>query len=911
MNERDLWWKIVLVGFFAALAFATVYPPKEKLKYGIDLAGGYSLLYEIDDTGMDTVEKADLSERVMRVLRERVDPKGVFNLVWRPVGHNRLEIQMPRPSDEIVQARRDYERYQEQIQASNLRRTDVVRALARPAEERSGALDELVAGISQRQELLAKAAGAYDAMRSAQVAYDQRVAVIEADNLTREAIEDALKASLAERQAKLDALVGSVPARKELLAAAAKAGDEMKAAEATAQPAAGTTEASAEALAALHTKQTAYEQALDQVLAANVDPNKLSEGMTIDQVVELEIKFESAVGEVLATNVDLGKLQLVLDAKPTDEKREEQLAEIKSKYSGLTEVIEGMVAASDRLKTQRRGEGRLEDPADLQRLLRGAGVLEFRIIPKRDEANADVFARYIEQLRERGPRRTPGEENYQWFEIEDPSDFLKMAELETNFDTVKDNLSVIVERFGNRYYVLAHIADDYTLTHRFGEADWSLKGASFERDEIGRPAIGFTLDERGGDKFATLTRLNVGKQLCIFLDDQAISHATINSVIRTRGQITGSFTPQEVQDMVKKLDAGSLPRKLKDPPISVRAIGPSLGEANRTAGIRSAMYGAVLVIVFMGVYYMYAGFVAVFAVGLNLLLTLAAMSALGATLTLPGIAGLVLSVGMAVDANVLINERMREELTRGNTMRMAIKLGYERAFRAILDSNVTTMLTCIILYWLGSEEIKGFCLTLGLGVVLNRFTAYFITRIFFEMMALVSVPKEVVRYPLVSALIVAAGGGVLYGLGYAFNDETTRQHSVAIAFGEALLDIAPAMAALLILLMLFRAVHRAFQNGGKPRMPMLQLIGAPAINWVGARKFFFAFSLVLTVAGVVAFGDLDRDELYDIEFLGGTAAQIDLKEPGSLDQTKIADRLAQSGETLVTYAGALEAAGVS
>ena len=110
MNERDLWWKIVLVGFVAALAFATVYPPKEKLKYGIDLAGGYSLLYEIDDSGLEGAEKADLSERVVRVLRERVDPRGVFNLVWRPVGYNRLEIQMPRPSDEIVKARHDYER---------------------------------------------------------------------------------------------------------------------------------------------------------------------------------------------------------------------------------------------------------------------------------------------------------------------------------------------------------------------------------------------------------------------------------------------------------------------------------------------------------------------------------------------------------------------------------------------------------------------------------------------------------------------------------------------------------------------------------------------------------------------------------------------------------------------------------
>ena len=911
MNERDLWWKIVLVGFVAALAFATVYPPKDKLKYGIDLAGGYSLLYEIDDTGLEGTEKADLSERVMRVLRERVDPRGVFNLVWRPVGYNRLEIQMPRPSDEIVKARHDYEKYQEEIQATTLRRTDVLRALSKPAAERPAALDAMVMGISGRQPLLTAAAAAYDALQSAQAEYDQRVKTIEADNLTREDIEAAVKKPAAERQAALDALVGGIPSRKDLLTAAAKAWDEVSAAQATTQPAAGTTPATADALAALHAKQTAYEDAIKQVLAANVDPDKISEGMTIDRVVELEEKFDAAMGELLATNIDLGQLQLVLDAKPTDKTRIDRLAKIKSDYAGLTETIDGMLTASDRLKTQRRGEGRLEDPADLQRLLRGAGVLEFRIIPMRNDANADTFARYIEQLKTRGPRRMPGEENYQWFEIEDAADFLKMKDLEKDFDARKNGLNVIVERFGNRYYVLTHIADGYSLTHRYGEADWSLKGASFERDEIGRPAIGFTLDERGGDKFATLTRQHTNKLLCIFLDDQAISYATINSVIRTRGQITGGFTPQDVQDMVKKLDAGSLPRKLKDPPISVRAIGPSLGEANRSAGMTSAKYGAIVVALFMFVYYAYAGGIAVFAVSLNLLFTLAVMSALGATLTLPGIAGLVLSVGMAVDANVLINERMREELARGNTMRMAIKLGYERAFRAILDSNVTTLLTCVILYWLGSEEIKGFGLTLGLGVVLNLFTAYFVTRIFFETMSLITIPKEVLRYPFYSGLLVAALGGVLYGLGYFLNDETARTHSVLIGFGEALLDIAPAMIGLLILLLGFRAVHRSFQNGPKPRMPMMQLIGAPNINWIGARKYFFGFSLLITVAGVAAFADLDRDELYDIEFLGGTAAQIDLKEPGALDQTGIAKRLTTSGETLGKFASALESAEVT
>ncbi len=911
MNERDIWWKIVLIGFVAALAFATVWPMDQKLKYGIDLAGGYSLLYEIDDSGMSAAEKAGLSERVMRVLRERVDPKGVYNLVWRPVGANRLEIQMPRPSEDVVLARREYEDYQEQIQATIVRRTDVLRALARTGEDRARDFAGMVKNVPERQALLAAVADAYDAVQSAQAEYEQRVAQIEADNLNREQIEAALRTSLAERPAAMAALVGGIPARKELLEVAAKAWDEVEATRATTQPAADGSEASSDAMTAFRDKQTAYNTAVRAVLDANVDPNKTSEGMTIDRVIELELKFDAALADALATNIDIGQLQLLLDGRPGDAKREEDLNRLKEKFPGLTPMIDGMVSAADRLKRQRRGEGRLEDPADLQRLLRGAGVLEFRILPRRDAASADQFDRYIEQLKTRGPRRLPGEENYQWFAIEDPKDFLNMKDLDRDFEGAKNSLPIVAERYGNRYYVLAHISDTNAMVHRFGEPDWSLKGARFARDEIGRPAIGFSLDERGGDKFAQLTRLNVGKQLCIFLDDEAISHATINTVIRTEGIIQGSFSPQEVTEMVKKLDAGSLPKKLKDPPISVRAIGPSLGEANREAGLRSAQYGAILVAIFMLVYYFYVGGVAVFAVGLNLLMTLAVLSAMGATLTLPGIAGLVLSLGMAVDANVLINERMREELARGNTMRMAIKLGYERAFRAILDSNVTTLLTCIILYWVGSEEIKGFGLTLGIGVVLNLFTAYFVTRIFFEMMSMLSIPMEVARYPIFAALGIAGVGAALYGLGYLWNDELTREHSVLMAFGQALLECAPAVVGLLILISIFRAIHRFFQRGPKPCLPMMRLIGAPKINWVGLRPLFFGASAVVAVAGLFCFSQLEREQLYDIEFLGGTAAQIDLRDPGSIDQTEISKRLEQSGETLKKFAGAVRSATVT
>jgi preprotein translocase subunit SecD len=129
MQERDLWWKIVIVAVLAALAFAAVYPFESKIKRGIDLAGGYSLLYEIDDTGLEGEDKAKLSQNIMTVLQRRVDPKGVFNLVWRPVGHNRLEIQMPTPSEEVKDARREFERAQEELRKTVIRRNDIIAAL--------------------------------------------------------------------------------------------------------------------------------------------------------------------------------------------------------------------------------------------------------------------------------------------------------------------------------------------------------------------------------------------------------------------------------------------------------------------------------------------------------------------------------------------------------------------------------------------------------------------------------------------------------------------------------------------------------------------------------------------------------------------------------------------------------------
>jgi len=907
MNERDLWWKIVIVGSLVAMAIATVYPMDEKMKFGIDLYGGYSLLYEIDDTGLEGRDRQALAENVMRVLRERVDPKGVFNLVWRPIGHNRLEIQMPRPSESVRKARQTAETLQEQIRETVLRRSDILRALGRTGEDRERSVASLIGGIEARRALFEQAAAAFDAWQSMKSQYDARVKQFEATNIPEAAVREAISRPTEERIAAFETLIRGIESRRELLNAAAAAYDAYQATVTASQPSTQPAEREAELAAA----KKAYDDAVAAVLATNTDVNKLTDGATIDQVLALEDALNARVADLLATNPDLGRLQAILEAKRGEAFRIQEQEAFIRQYPALADAVTRLVEASDALRETRRGEGRLEDPADLQRLLRGAGVLEFRILPERGTDPAP-FEKYREELTRRGPRPLPGETTYQWFEIEDPLDFLKvksMADLHRDFEQIKNTSSVVVERYGDKYYVLAHIGEDYVLTHRAGE-DWSLKGARPDRDRNGRLAIGFSLDERGGSRFAVLTRQNKDKFLAIFLDDQAVSYATIRSTIRTSGIIEGNFTPQEVQDMVKKLNAGSLPKKLKDPPISIRSIGPSLGEANREAGLRSAKYGAVAVVIFMFVYYFYAGGIAVVAVALNILFTLATMAAMGATLTLPGIAGLVLALGMAVDANVLINERIREELQKGTAVRMTVRLGYERAFSAILDSNVTTIITCVILYWLGSEEIKGFGLTLGIGVFINVFTAYFITRMFFELMVMMSVPGEVVRKPIYAALGIGAFGAALYGLGHWWNPPELREQSALIGFGQAIMVFTPVIFGVYLLMFLGRFVHGLYQKSSKPTIPMMPLFGAPQVNWIGKRAGFLGATGVLVIGGLVIFFATPKRDLFDIEFLGGTAAQIDFREDSEIARLpKITQRQTRISEELQKAAQSLEAAG--
>ena len=257
-----------------------------------------------------------------------------------------------------------------------------------------------------------------------------------------------------------------------------------------------------------------------------------------------------------------------------------------------------------------------------------------------------------------------------------------------------------------------------------------LRSADPSRDQNGQPAVGFTLTGEGGRKFFAFTSAHVKDLLGVVLDGKVQSVATINEPIHDQGIISGRFSDQEVKDQAMILRSGALPAGIKY--LEERTVGPSLGADSIRAGVRAAVVGMSAVLIFMLIYYRAAGVNADVALILNLIILLGFMGYLGAALTLPGIAGVILTVGMGVDTNVLIFERIREELRNGKTPPSAVEQGFSHAWVTIVDTHVTTIVSGIILYWAGSGPVQGFALTLMVGLVANLFTAVFVSRVIFD-----------------------------------------------------------------------------------------------------------------------------------------------------------------------------------
>ena len=262
-----------------------------------------------------------------------------------------------------------------------------------------------------------------------------------------------------------------------------------------------------------------------------------------------------------------------------------------------------------------------------------------------------------------------------------------------------------------------------------------LKKATLEFDQNTRePKVSLQFDEIGTKLFAQITKDNVGKQVAIFLDGAVISAPTVREEI-TAGQavISGSFTPQEAKTLVGRLNSGALPVPITL--LSTQTIGATLGESATAAGVKAAIIGFLLVALFLILWYRLPGLVAVVSLSIFIVVILALFKLMPVTLSAAGIAGFIISIGVAVDANVLIFERVKEELRGGKTVSEAVKLGFSRAWFSIRDSNISNFITALILFWFGTSLIKGFALTLGMGVIVSMFSAITITRIFLSVLS--------------------------------------------------------------------------------------------------------------------------------------------------------------------------------
>ncbi|RPH57390.1 protein translocase subunit SecD [bacterium] len=339
----------------------------------------------------------------------------------------------------------------------------------------------------------------------------------------------------------------------------------------------------------------------------------------------------------------------------------------------------------------------VDDPDRVRRLIKDTAFLEFRIVrypqggggaPSREAILANFNGRLPEDL--------------EIFEGD-----------------IRDNEGNTI---GEQYYALEKRR---TVTGR------DLKNARPSIGQFRDPIVEFSLTPTGSEAFAKLTGENVGQPLAIVLDGRVVSAPWINSRIADSGIIEGGFDQQEAQDLATVLKSGALPAGITT--LEERTVGPSLGRDSIENGLKAGLIGSVLVVLYMLVIYNLSGVNAVFALALNVLLLFGGLAGFNATLTLPGIAGIILTVGMAVDANVLIFERIREELRAGRTVRSAIDLGYQKALSAIIDGNVTTLIAALFLFQFGTGPIRGFAVTLTIGLLASMFTAIFVSRWVFDL----------------------------------------------------------------------------------------------------------------------------------------------------------------------------------
>ncbi len=828
-------WKFVLILLIAILCANAVYPPREKLKLGKDLAGGVTILYGIkpdEQTGRQP-SSAEITQMVT-VLRERVDPAGVYDIAIETLGTNQIEISMPLPSPEVKAARQALDAHLDSMVANAIEDYELDEVFRLAPAERAARIEALCAAVPARRPLLESAIQAFDRVQRLEAQYEplyrQAEAAIEA---ARDAEDAALKAMNEALNAveqtgidglKLSALDISVP--EETLRTSI---EELVTALTAAKPEADAAAARA-AIDAYLSARRAHQAARDELPRVEALWRLRQEPLE-RAATEANAELEAVREEILRTSMNIEEIRrvLALDAKPRSQRdaatgrpiegpsiREEALARLRIAYPALASEIDQAVSLYDAYRSRARG---YDDPKDLIALLRGAGVLSFRIAAR--SSDPLPFEALREELRERGPTGAGSSQEVRWFSVDNPEswadDDRSLAYLRQEPVGFFSARGFIVEEFDGKIYILLYRTPQRSLDETSGE--WKLTGARRTQDpRTGQPAVSFSLDVGGARLFAQLTGNNIDRAMAIVLDDRVYSAPTIQSRISSEGQITGNFSDKDIEYLLKVLNSGSLQAQLTETPIAQNTVGPKLGLDNLKRGLEAGILSFVVVAAFMILYYFRCGAIADVALAFNGLFILGAMAFNQAAFTMPGIAGVVLTFGMAVDANVLIYERMREELEKGADVKTAVRLGYEKAMSSIVDGNVTNLIVCFVLGFTATADVKGFAITLGIGVVSTLFTALFITRAIFE---------------------------------------------VGIATGT--------VHRLSMLPMVWSALGRALH---------------PDINWVAMRKFWYVFSTVAVVAGLSLTWATWR-EMLDTEFLGGTTVTFSFRSDESGQPIKL------------------------
>ncbi|MBX2852507.1 MAG: protein translocase subunit SecD [Phycisphaeraceae bacterium] len=758
------WWRVSLIaavmfGAVALLWVPGVYGPEDRLKPGIDLAGGTRLVYDvvIPDSNAN---RSTVIEETIAILSDRVDPNGTRNLVWKEVAGNRIEVQMASAPSKVREARKAFDDAMDQLKRGNLTQGELDRALKAGGEQ---SLKNLAGSNTGLLEDLEEIQVLFNDRTQAKEDYDNAAAAWNA--IPRDKRDD--------NQGVYDKFIKA----EEFYFDAA---DRFSVKE-------------ADLLSANSFSQAQFDFLQD------IPPQELSEK-------------DKAAGVKTA--------------------RQEKLESLLGQYPNRAEEIQ---TAYDTMVAYEAVKGPLDGPEDLIALLRGSGVLEFRVGADPQDPLVTPFLR---QLDEQGPRARP-DADFRWFEIDELEQYVDDApdrkrveewlleSLDTdpivqgqarnataNYFGDPQGRNVVARPYAGRLYILLHNETGMSMTR---DQDWVVTGVNSAPGELGRPVVNFSLDGKGSSLMGTMTGQNLQRPMAVLIDDKVLTTPSIRARLTAGVQISGDFSAAEIKYLRDTMRAGSLEGQLSESPVSQQTIGPGLGADNVAAGFRAAITSIILVAIFMAIYYFFAGMVANFALAANMVLILGVLAMTQATFTLPGIAGLVLTIGMAVDANVLIFERIREELMdRKVAVEIAVRQGYGKALSTILDANITTLITCLILGYTATSDVKGFAVVLGIGILATLFTALFCTKVLLDLYVRYRKPKT--------------------------------------------LEMLPTM------------------------IPAMHKLMHPKVKWISKAKFVLPISAILLIGGLTEAFAVRGVDMLDIEFRSGTAVGFDLKPTDEEDE---------------------------